>query len=104
MLLYAENYLVKHFDITSVTKIVVHKIGIFYQLGPFKLSFPYILYKIDNTGKWWGIYFYGYTFFQNADTFWIIRVSSQMLCKYAGMTFEYHNGVYFSSKKIFYLH
>ena len=48
MLLYAENYLVKHFDITSVTKIVVHKIGIFYQLGPFKLSFPYILYKIDN--------------------------------------------------------
>ena len=48
MLLYAENYLVKHFDITSVTKIVVHKIGIFYQLGPFKLSFPYIIYKIDN--------------------------------------------------------
>ena len=48
MLLFAENYLVKHFDITSVTKIVVHKIGIFYQLGPFKLSFPYILYKIDN--------------------------------------------------------
>ena len=48
MLLYAENYIVKHFDITSVTKIVVHKIGIFYQLRPFKLSFPYILYKIDN--------------------------------------------------------
>ena len=48
MLLFAENYLVKHFDITSVTKIVVHKIGIFYQLDQFKLSFPYILYKIDN--------------------------------------------------------
>ena len=48
MLLFAENYLVKHFGITSVTKIVVHKIGIFYQLDQFKLSFPYILYKIDN--------------------------------------------------------
>ena len=48
MLLFAENYLVKHFDVTSVTKIVVHKIGIFYQLDQFKLSFPYILYKIDN--------------------------------------------------------